>query len=336
MKKKVVIFGGGISGIVAAINLAKAGFRVEICEKRDQIGGSPKWHPSVHQQNFNLAKTSEYIDIDLSPCFQPVTKHTFYFYGRKFVLNYPDNSYICEKGQRNSSIEYYLFSLAKSIDIQFTFGVPFNLEHTRLRQRRTDTPQCIIATGLEQKPYRELNIKHVNITGFRSLKTISPNNSAISFFGGYTNHDFAYLASLNDLMFTLLFARRGVDKKNLEAYQRHLQISENISFENWLFSTGSVPLETNLVKNGIVLTGTISGMIDPFYLNGISGALISGKIAALFFIDRQRAFDEFNRFTRNFFLKRTLKLISVKLPIKKFSFPLIAKINNHLKWVGVI
>ena len=99
--------------------------------------------------------------------------------------------------------------------------------------------------------------------------------------------------------------------------RQHLLESENLTFDNWHFSTGCVPLETNLVKNSVVLAGTISGMIDPFYLNGISAALISGKIAALFFTDKKRAFQEFNRFTRNFHLKRALKLISEKLPIKK-------------------
>jgi len=332
--EKIKIFGAGISGLVAAINLAHAGFKVEVFEKRKHLGGSVKWHPSVHQQNFNLEKTSEYIGIDLNPCFLPVNKHTFYFYGRKSFVNSPENSYVCEKGQRSSSIESYLYSIAESLDIKFGFNIPFKLED--VKPDKSGDLRCIVATGLEPKPYRALGIQNVKITGYRSSTKISNRNSAISFFGNYTNHDFAYIASFKDLSFTLLFARNGVNQENLKAYQQHLKLSENITFDKWHLSTGCVPLEKNLVKKNYVLAGTISGMIDPFYLNGISAALISGKIAAQFFIDKKEAIDEFNKFTRSFQLKRIIKLISDKFPFKKATFPVFAFINNYIKWVGVI
>lgn len=193
-----------------------------------------------------------------------------------------------------------------------------------------------MATGLEHEPYQDLNIKHTIIQGFTSTRTTQKPNCAFSYFGKYTNHEFAYLASFENLLFALLFSRKGMNKKSLEAFRQHLLESENLTFDNWHFSTGCVPIEKKLVKNGIVLAGTISGMIDPFYLNGVSAALISGKIAALFFTDKKQAFREFNRFTRNFYIKQNLMRISYKLPAKKFSFPLIAYLNNHLKWVGVI
>ncbi|MBA7519511.1 hypothetical protein ES705_11590 [subsurface metagenome] len=332
--KNITIYGAGISGLSAAINLAKNNFNVEVREKRGKIGGSSSWHPSVHQQAFDLAKTSEYIDIDITPCFQPVTKHTFYFYGRKVEIHAPVDSYVCEKGQRPSSIESYLYSEAKNIGVRFVFGEAFDPRN--IERLNKGAHKCIVATGLEDKAYRELDIKYASIQGFRSHKTASNEDFAISYFGKYTNDDFAYLASCGDLLFCLLFSRRGVSKNNLEAFQRHLFKSENFSFDDWHFSSGCVPLEKNFVKKGAVLAGTISGMIDPFYLNGISAALISGKIAALYFTDRKRAFREFKLFSRNFYIKKGLKLISEKLPVKKFSFPLIAQINNRLKWVGVI
>lgn len=40
--KEVIIFGSGISGLVAAINLAQSGFEVEVHEKRSQVGGAPE------------------------------------------------------------------------------------------------------------------------------------------------------------------------------------------------------------------------------------------------------------------------------------------------------
>ncbi|MCP4373555.1 MAG: NAD(P)-binding protein [Deltaproteobacteria bacterium] len=52
--REVTIFGAGISGLVAAISLAKSGFEVEVHERREQVGGSSEWHPSVHLQTFDL------------------------------------------------------------------------------------------------------------------------------------------------------------------------------------------------------------------------------------------------------------------------------------------
>lgn len=334
MRKRVIIYGAGISGLVAAINLAKSGFEVEVREKINQIGGSSNWHPSVHQQTFNLAKTSQYINIDLTPCFHPLEKHIFYFYGRKSQIYTPNNSYVCEKGPRSSSIENYLYSKAKELEVRFVFGELF--DSNSMKHLKTSASQCIVATGLEQKPYQTLDIKHATIHGFRSYQTTEEKDFTISYLGNYTNDEFAYAASYGNLLFSLLFSRKGVSKSNLEVFRQHLLESENINFDDWQFSTGCAPLEKNLVKNGVVLAGTLSGMIDPFYFNGISPALISGKIASLFFVNREKALREFNRFTQNFHIKRHLKSFSDKSPIKKLSFPLISLVNNRFKWVGVI
>jgi flavin-dependent dehydrogenase len=285
-------------------------------------------------QLFNQKKTSEYIGIDLAACLHPVKKILSYFYGHESKIYAPSNNYVCEKGPRPSSIESYLYSAAKKLGVRFVFDEAFDSKS--IKHLKTGTRQCIVATGLEQKPYLDLGIKYATIQGFSSSQRTEEKDFAISYFGDYTNHDFAYVASFGDLMYSLLFARKGIRKENLEAFRKHLLESENIIFDDWHFLAGCVPLEKNLVKNGIVLAGTISGMIDPFYLNGISAALISGKIAALFFVDRQRALREFNRFTRNFHIKRNLKLVLDVLPVKKFSFPLVARLNNHIKMVGAI
>jgi flavin-dependent dehydrogenase len=332
--KHIKIYGAGISGLVAAINLARSGYEVEVFEKRDKIGGSTHWHPSVHQQTFDIKKTSEYIGIDLAPCFRPVKKHTFYLYGRKIVLDAPIDSYVCEKGHRPSSIENHLYSQAVTIGVRFDFDEAFDL--IKVKHLNTETQRCIVATGLETKPYRDLGIRHAVLIGFRSSQITEQKDIINSYLGDYTNDEFAYVASYGDLMFSLLFARRKVTRNNLEDFQKHLYESDNLTFDEWHSSSGYVPLENNLVKDGIVLAGAISGMIDPFYLNGISSALISGRIAAMFFEDRERAFREFSYFTRNFHIKRNLKSVADMLPLKTLSFPLVTRLNSRLKWVGVI
>lgn len=331
---KAVIFGAGISGLTAAVNLARNGFSVEVIEKRNRIGGSPTWHPSVHQQTFDVAKTCGYIGIDISACFTPVKRHAFYFYGRNSVIDNPRNSVVCEKGPRPSSVESFLYAKAMDCGVQFFFGQPFDKETVDLKRR--DGFRCIVATGLEESPYRLLDIKRTGIQGFRASRIVNEGGVVMSYFGDYTNHDFAYVASSGDLAFALLFSRSGVNEKNLEAFTRHLVESAGVGFSDWQFSSGCVPLETNLTKDGLVLAGTISGMIDPFFLNGISPAMISGKIAALFFMEPERAIREFEWFTRNFAVKRALRFLSITAPFKQFSFPVITYINSRFGPVGVL
>ena len=327
---RITVFGAGIAGLVAAINLARSGFEVTVKEKRNRIGGSSNWHPSVHQQTFNLEKTSEYIAIDIKKCFNAIDKHTFYFFGRRSGLVSPPDSYICEKGPQPTSLESHLYSIAIESGVEFVFNMD------GITDINDKSEQCIIATGLEPAFYQKLGIKHVSIQGFKSCKPANMDSFILSFFGDYTKNDFAYIASSGRYLFALLFARNGIDKNDLNSFRAHIKKNENLSLSDWSFSKGCIPREKNLVKNGFVLAGTISGMIDPFFFNGISAALISGKIASLYFTDREMAFREFNRFTRNFYSRKILKSLSEKLPLKKFSFPLIVYINNHLKWVGVI
>ena len=331
---KIVIFGAGISGLVASINLAKAGFEVVVCDRRECIGGSPRWHPSVHQQVFDVQKTARYLDIDISCCFSSVKKHVFYFYGRKSIIDEPKNSHVCEKGQRSSSIENFLFREAERRGVDFIFNEALDLNTLHLH--RLDGTGCIVATGLEIEPYKAFDLKYSPVGGFRASKLVNEGERALSFFGDYTNNDFAYVASSGDFMFSLLFSRESVDEKSLSIFVKHLQNNEGISFNNWHYSKGCVPLETNLNKNGVVLAGTISGMIDPFFLNGISGALISGKIAAMYFINREESIKEFKRFTRSFYWKRALKSISVATPLKQLTFPLFTLVNSRMSCVGVV
>ncbi len=81
MKKKVVILGGGISGLASASFLAQKGYQVQLVEKNDQLGGrcrtfsakgfefdmGPSWYwmPDVFERYFEQfgKKVSDYFDL---------------------------------------------------------------------------------------------------------------------------------------------------------------------------------------------------------------------------------------------------------------------------------
>ena len=62
---------------------------------------------------------------------------------------------------------------------------------------------------------------------------------------------------------------------------------------------GWSPFNPRLFAKDKILAGTISGMIDPLMGFGITGAIISGKTAALAVYDPETARKDFKQFTRN-------------------------------------
>ncbi|MFH2138171.1 MAG: NAD(P)-binding protein [Candidatus Omnitrophota bacterium] len=332
--EKIRIYGAGISGLVAGINLAKAGFEAEIIENRKTVGGDPKWHPSVHLQYMDLERTSEYIGIDMSRCFRRAVRHSIYFYDKKTHAVNPLHAFLCLKGGHENSIENYLYKIACGLGVKFIFNQP--LDQETLNSLKKDRSKAIIACGLELPAYQICGIKYKMIQGFRASGITQNKNMAVSCFGDYTNGEFAYLASYEDCVFGLLFSRNSMSSDKLKRFEDFIWEKEKIAFKSWTFSSGSIPLNKNIEKEGIALAGTMSGMIDPFYLNGISGALLSGKIAADYFMNEKIARKEFSRMTKNFYTKKFLQYMSAKTPYKKTFFPLLVLLNNRLKIVGAV
>jgi flavin-dependent dehydrogenase len=331
---RVRIYGAGISGLVAGINLARAGIETEILEKRKVIGGDPRWHPSVHLQYMELDRTSEYIGIDIASCFRKTAEHSIYFYDKKNKSVNPKNSFLCLKGSHEESIENYLYKIACGLGVHFTYEK--QLDEETLHLIKQNGLKVIAACGLDIPVYKLCGIGYELIQGFRSSAVTQDKNMAVSCFGDYTNGEFAYLASFDDYIFGLLFSRNSMNRDKLKRFEDFIWEKEKLAFQTWTFSSGCIPVNKNIAGDGLILAGTMSGMIDPFYLNGISGALVSGKIAADYLINEKFARKEFSRLTKNFYLKKWLQNMSINIPFKKTFFPLIVLLNNHLKVVGAV
>lgn len=102
---------------------------------------------------------------------------------------------------------------------------------------------------------------------------------------------------MNGIWYVLLFARREVPAANLEAFRSILTKAEGYSFSEWRRFAGQTPKAPSLFMNGFVRTGTFAGFIEPALGFGITGALVSGKIAALAMTDPEAAKREFDHFT---------------------------------------
>lgn len=297
MNKEVTIYGAGMSGLVAAINLAREGCRVVIHDREKGYGGDPMYNPSTHTTPIYVDDMSRYIGIDVSSAFHPVTSCPFYFNDTRVDMGVK-GTYTVERGNRTTSLDTLLYKEALDLKVEFAFDSP--LKEQDIAKLPPDT---IIACGLTPSVYRMLEVPYLPWEGWISRGECGfSGHSWINFMKGIT--EYGYLSSCNNYYFNLLFSIRPVSKKTLEDYKRFMVRHEGIEHDEWHYAKGCVPIaepaNPRLFHKNLIMCGTISGFMDPFGWFGIVGALTSGKIAATAVLEPNLAGREFERFSRLF------------------------------------
>jgi len=311
--QKVYVVGAGLSGMVAAINLANAGYQVTVLEAEEKIGGSPLLHPSVHITPINKSQVWDYIGIDLDDCF--VNPETFPIYlGNKRHLSYPEYMYLVERGPRSASIDTRLYETALQAGVSFEFGK---------RVDRVDDlpPQTIIATGLDPAMFSHLGLPYRDIPSRHVYKDSEMDLYGLGIFSEYASEYF-YAGVMNELLYCMLPMEDPPNMQHFTRLVHDLKQWENIDIPEleWRPVVFRVPLggpkNLGLFYEDKILAGTIAGMMDPFFLFGIHGALISGKVAAMTIIDRKAGLQEFTRINRHFLMTYRAKQVYERIPVK--------------------
>lgn len=302
---KIHVVGAGLSGMVAAINLAREGYEVTVLEGHSGIGGLKGVHPSAHTTPIDVDTTSRFIGIDLHTCFKPINDF------RMGVLN---NLYTCrsetlhcvERSDRPTSIDTYLYEECLRLGVRFSFN-------TLIDDPLSMPPRTIIATGLHQEMFSALDIPYQVVysfwmcaersTGmFESLKA-EFERLLVGYMDEYTN-DYFYVTAMNDLWYALLFSRKPLTRNNLMDCVDKVQDRLGVALSGWKYLTGCVPTRRfrnpRLFFRDKILTGSLSGSMDPMFLFGIHGALMSGRIAATAVLHPEKAEKEFNWLNRFF------------------------------------
>jgi hypothetical protein len=317
--KAEVVVGAGLAGMVAAINLAKAGYEVTVLEAEARIGGSKQLHPSLHITPIDKKKVWEYIGIELDDCFVPPKVFRMYL-GSLGLSIFPDDMSIVERGPRPSSVDTRLHELAVEA------GVEFKFDH-RVDKLEDLPPDTIIATGLDPRMFENLSLPYRDIPSRHVFKPTELDRYGLGIFSEYASEYF-YAAALNQLFYGMLPLEDPPNLNHLSSLVRDMKEWEQIDIpeSEWRPVVFRVPLggpaNLRLFHEDKILAGTIAGMMDPFFLFGIHGALVSGKIAALTVMDREKGLAEFSRvnryFTQTFRAKQVYELLPTKAKLSLF------------------
>lgn len=304
--RRVLVRGDGLGGLVAAIRLADWGFAVEVRGTATPTAGTDHRGESVHAVRFDPAFLADYLDLPLVDCFARVRRETLYLEGRPRRTSSPH--WVCRRGPGPGTLDARLTALARAR------GVVFTAAGGDSDSDSGPAAAAILATGLDPATTAAPGQRATRLTGWLASAPHEGPDVLLTYLGAYTHPNYGYVATCGGTAFALLFSRCGVAPEALARFERDLRDTEQLDFARWRPLDGAVPRECRLFAGDTVLAGTLAGMIDPFWYSGVSGALLSGGVAALALVDRDLAAREHRQFTRRFSAQLALADLAERLP----------------------
>jgi flavin-dependent dehydrogenase len=291
-----IVVGAGLSGLVAAIELARRGRGVRVLEKYATVGAQPERWPAVDVTPMLPERMSRYLGIDIGePQVKPCRKLNGYFWGEKYEVPI-GRADLCvvERGPQKTGLDNYLYEVALAEGVKVEFETPVTGQGG-IAGLPADT---IVATGLYADVFDALGIPYQMGWCYAAKGHGDRDGQSAIYFNDYTR-DYAYWANMNGYDWTLFFTRNPIRKGDLDRFALELAETEGIEAAEWFHGYGPTPTarfdNPRLFASDKILAGTISGMMEPFVLFGVHGALVSGKIAAMAVEDRGEAYREFRR-----------------------------------------
>lgn len=309
----VTVVGAGLSGLTAAINLARDGFDVLVLEKEKRHGGRPEFRPDGAAGPFDLRALDSYAGIDISPACKPIENMVVRVFGKRADVRHKEGShtFMVERGPRSTSLDTLLFDKAVEAGVKFEWGHTFKSPADIARL----PDGSIVATGLDVQGFEAMGVPYVPFWGWFAKGAVDDDRTlAWAYIDDFTK-DYGFTTQINGSVFALLFQRTKPplesDKEKFESRVRE----DGLDLTGWRdLIGGAAPHRCYsnpvLFKNNMIVAGTLAGVMEPVMNFGMLGAMLSGKIAAIAVTDKGKAFEEFSRLTafykRSLFTKRLL------------------------------
>lgn len=313
---KVTILGAGLSGLVAAINLARDGEEVLVIDGEKGFGGSKLFHPSNHGTPIETKPVSDFIGIDISPCFKPITRQVIYVEDTRYVTD-PGSLMGCERGRRDTSMDKLLYDIAVKDGVKFEFD-------RKIKDHKDLPPGSIIATGLHSEMFDSLNVPFSQVYGFHATMETDREGEVMALLDTYVT-DYYYHTAINGLWYGLIFQREKFEDGELakKATSEALEKYEGIKDVDWKPFSCRTPTgakdNPRLFVEDKILTGSLAGAMDPLACFGIHGALMSGKVAAIAVKDKEAAQKEFDRINQfypgAFTMRKMMEAVPDRMPM---------------------
>ncbi len=340
MKGQIDVVGAGLSGLVAAVNLARRGFDVRVLEKEEGIGGSPLHHPSAQGTCLRPAELYSYIGVDLSDVVEPMLAITEVAAGRAIPVDISGiTPYFFERGPRPASAESLLYELAREAGVEFVFGHPV-LGQEELAMLPLGS---IIATGWNYSSFDAFSVPYLTSHHVSQGAACEPSLNFVNVYHDDFTVDYGYTSAFHGIRYAHIFSRyRPVSRAAVEKFAALVFEVEGVELdpEGWNHFTLPLPAKRpdnpRLFRSNKVMAGSLAGALDPLAFYGLHGALVSGKIAALAVEDKEVAWREFRRCTCLFANSWALATIMTHTPaqLRCAGFGFMFNNFKRLPWAG--
>jgi len=313
--KPVKILGAGLSGLTCALNLAKAGYKVDVYERCPLVGGHYKQNPQMLPNWFskedvieelekcnikiNWINKIEQIEIYLKD--QKVV-----FYGKKSPIGYT----VLRGGEDSFEADLAKQAVSQGVRIITNFEKDIKVD--------------VVATGVS----KILTVGYGQVYQGKfdpaTLKVLfNPDYSPTV---GYC-YFFPHSREVATVKTSKTLKDEGVDvKKNLEEFKKQY-LGEKIRRENFLYDFGtkrSFSIPKTAVSKRSFLVGEAAGFQDELFRFGMRYAIISGYLAAKAIIENLN-YDQLwkRRFKKEF--EKTVRARKAFCDLKKENFNLLPK-----------
>ncbi len=285
----IVIVGCGPAGSNAGIRLAKHGLKVAILEKNK----FPRYKPCGGGIVF---KTFRYLPIDISSvierrCYSVslsmVSANKQFIIKRDFPLISMTMRDKLDLLFAEAAIDagVRLFEDCKLKDIEINKKILLNTSIGNIRADFVVGADGAVSTVARKAGWKETRtlIPSINWEFFIDDRELDKFIDMARFDFGIFSGGYAWMFPKKDhLSIGLLKTRKNSFSPDLliERYLKFLGIRKVLYMERYPYPIPISPRIDGFVKNRVILVGDAAGFVDPITGEGISGAVLSGKLAA--------------------------------------------------------